>query len=29
MSAMTIKSVRTVLVRLPLSRPMNGPFGRL
>lgn len=25
----TIRSVRTVLVRLPLPRPMNGPFGRL
>lgn len=29
MSAATIKSVRTVLVRLPLPRPLNGPFGRL
>lgn len=29
MSAITIKSVRTVLVRLALPRPMNGPFGRL
>jgi len=29
MSVATIKSVRTVLVRLALPRPMNGPFGRL
>ena len=25
----TIKSVHAVLVRMPLPRPMNGPFGRL
>lgn len=29
MSVATIKSVRTVLVHLPLARPLNGPFGRL
>ena len=29
MSIATIRSVRTVLVRLPLPRPLNGPFGRL